>query len=250
MQKNILISLIMCAGTFSASAFAVVEQQEKQAPFKLGGYEFGLSVEKPMSIGEYNHYEVMYEDGAWYPKFQGTYYPLNFGFAALGGRYSIGYYSDSGKPVTGVTPPYDQDIDSSLLDDTQVVSLTMIPIDVGFDIRIAPFWSRFWYMNAWVSAGTSFIQETLKVDSDAGAANSESLDAYLNSGWITTMKYGASIAFNITQIDRSTIVSIRNYGVSGVYCRPYYEKTKTLSSSLGNFDQESYGIAFDFVSMK
>ena len=105
------------------------------------------------------------------------------------------------------------------------------------------------YINAWVVAGTAFVQETLSVNSDSGEANSETLSSYVNKGWISSWKYGFSLAFNITKIDRSTVTSIRNYGVSGVYLRPYYEKTTTIESSLGNFDQTSYGVAFDFVSM-
>ena len=70
------------------------------------------------------------------------------------------------------------------------------------------------------------------MNSDTTESNSETVSPYINKGWVTSWKYGFSFAFNVTQIDRSTVTSIRNYGVSGVYFRPYYEKTKTINSSL------------------
>ena len=248
MISKLYLAFFCIVGLASSEAYSVVSTTKAPSNYSLGHYEFGVAIEKPTAIGEYNHYEVMYGEPSWFLKFQAAYYPIEMTYLALGGRFSIGRYTDTGIPVSGVTPIYDQDISEDLLDNGQKTSLTMFPLDAGVDIRISPFLRDWMYINTWVTAGTAFVQEALSVNSDSTEANSEILSSYVNKGWITTWKYGFSFAFNVTQIDRSTVTSIRNYGVSGVYFRPYYEKTTTIKSSLGNFDQVAYGFAFDFVS--
>ncbi len=248
MISKLYLAFFCILGLASGDAYSVVSTTKAHPNSSLGHYEFGVAIEKPSAIGEYNHYEVMYGEPSWYIKFQAAYYPLEMKYLAVGGRLSVGRYTDTGTPVSGVTPVYDQDINEDLLDNGQKTSLTMFPLDAGVDVRISPFLRDWMYFNTWVTAGTAFVQESLSVNSDTTEANSETLSSYVNKGWITSWKYGVSFAFNVTQIDRSTVTSIRNYGVSGVYFRPYYEKTMTIKSSLGNFDQVAYGIAFDFVS--
>ena len=249
MTSKLCTALVSIGAFFSSNALSVVKTTEKFTSDKLGRYEFGVAAEKPTGIGEYNHYETMYNDPDWGLKLQAAYYPIDFTYFALGGRMSAGHFRDNGKPVTGVTPPYEQDLTEDMIDPGQKTFISTTPIDVGADIRVSPFLRRWMYFNVWANIGTAFVQESLSVNTDAGDANSETLSSYVNKGWITNWKYGFSIAFNVTQIDRSTITSIRNYGVSGVYFRPYYERTTTIKSNLGNFDQEAYGIAFDFVSL-
>ena len=116
----------------------------------------------------------------------GAYYPIELKYLALGGRLSFGRYTDSGKPVSGITPPYNQDINEEQLDRGQKINLTMFPFDAGVDLRFSPFLRDWIYINAWVVGGATFVEESLTVNSDTTESNSETVSPYINKGWVTS----------------------------------------------------------------
>ncbi len=215
------------------------------------GATFGLAIARPVSIGKYNHYDYLYGKKRAHPTFYAGYYLGSF-FFDFGLVARVGYYHAEGQPLKsreGLTLPLKADLTDQQKDYDQTLGLTLIPVQGTVEVALSPFKTRWVVLRGWVGYEQLYVTETIEPNLPS-STSSTSKATYTSSGSNSGLVTGVMLSISLTGLDPRSDYSLRSLGVDRLYLSLYRDVTKTTQDKMGNFDRETYGIAFSFEGLR
>ncbi len=216
------------------------------------GAYFGFGLSKINQLGDTNHFDYLYGSKPNLASLEAGYYVFSY-LVDIGFFAKISYGKADGHPLKSsqnVTFPTPGDLPPDLaLDQNQSLELTMIPLQIRSELAFSPFKSRRVVLRGWVGLERIFLEEVLKPKL-SGNVNDAGSESYLHKGWNTGAVTGASISISLNGIEPRSDYALKALGIDKTYISPFLEVSKTQTKKMGNFDRKTYGIAFNFESLR
>lgn len=224
----------------------------------VGTYKIGVGLLRPDFDDGLNHYEKSYANVNWYPQLQVDWMPLQAWQAAVGMKFGLGYYKDSGRALKAGPGG----ADDLIRDDSSRTHLLLVPMTAALNFTYTPFTARWISLDAWLGAEYVYYQETRGSTGDAtGSEAAEEdgtatamlprLEDVVNNAWKTNSVIGASFNILLNWLDEGGPASMRgSMGLGYVYLSPFLQVTRALDDDGASFGRTEMGVAFRFESIR
>lgn len=205
-----------------------------------GQYRFSLGVANATFKDSFfqDLYKKRYGNTRFYPKLAIDWLPYTSPYMGLGVRFSLGYYSDSGRGLDKSTTK-----DNIVLNDLKT-RFKFFPLQLGLSAAYNPFKELRWIsLQGWAGYEKLYHSDSFPDTEVDGKMFVSKNDKDL-------LFYGGSINFGLNFLDPQSVNSMRAIGIGYLYLGLSYEVVSSFSDKAGilSLDHTSLGLSFNFES--
>ncbi len=214
-------------------------ENETSDPWLGAKFKVRIAFAKP-TFSDLGRYDKFYGETSYYPMLGLDYFFYDW-FVNLGLGLRLGYYTDRGYPVNGISDPEP--------DKTSKTELQMVPLQVHVAGEINPFPQKWIQLEGWVGYRYYQIQE-IRVNSSTATSESSETTAATSSKFVNkldeeNMVLGGAISIRLDRLD-TTSTGVNTIDLRGIFVSPYMEALSPLKDKPFNLGGVHYGLMFSF----